>query len=220
VKFVDKKRIIQDYFQSIFRFPPYKPLNPLFKKEEWEMKRFLSLLAALTTVLAVAAFAFALAPAQTAQSDSFTLMEFNIMHGAPRPYAGAGAADAIRGVAAGGLPWVLTAANGELKGSGHLEIRVKGLVFDPNAPGVIAAGRAGDNPVPNFVAIVSCQTVVNGLAAVVNVTSPAFPATTGLATDGGGNASFEGNLSLPSPCLAPIVFVGPNSGTWFAVTGH
>ena len=184
------------------------------------MKRFLSLMVAVATVVAVAAVAFALAPATTAQSDSFTLMEFNIMHGAPRPYAGTGATNAIRGIAAGGLPWVLTAANGELKGSGHLEIRVKGLVFDPNDPGVIAAGRAGDNPVANFVAVVSCQTVVNGLAEVVNVATPPFPATTGLATDGGGNASFEGNLSLPSPCLAPIVFVGPSSTTWFAITGH
>ena len=184
------------------------------------MKKFLSLLVAAATVVAVAAFAFALVPAQTAQSDSFTLMEFNIMHGAPRPYAGTGAANAIRGIAAGGLPWVLTAANGELKGSGHLEIRVKGLVFDPNDPGVIAAGRAGMNPFSSFVAVVSCQTVVNGMAAVVNVASSPFPATTGLATNGGGNASFEGNLSLPSPCLAPIVFVGPNPATWFAVTGH
>jgi len=185
------------------------------------MKKFLSLLVAAATVVAVAAFAFALVPAQTAQSDSFTLMEFNIMHGAPRPYAGTGATNAIRGIAAGGLPWVLTAANGELKGSGHLEIRVKGLVFDPNDPAVIAAGRAGINPFPSFVAVVSCLSVDNaGLAVTVNVASPSFPATTGPATSGGGNASFEGNLSLPSPCLAPIVFIGPNSTTWFAVTGH
>ena len=183
------------------------------------MKRFLSLMVAVATVVAVAAVAFALAPATTAQSDSFTLMEFNIMHGVPRPYTGS--TNPVRGLNGGGLPWVLTAANGELKGSGHLEIRVKGLVLDPNDPGVIAAGKAGVNPIPSFVAIVSCQSVDgSGAAVVVNVASSPFPATTGLATSGGGDASFEGNLSLPSPCLAPIVFVGPNSSTWFAVTGH
>ncbi len=182
------------------------------------MKKFLSLLVAAATVVAVAAFAFALVPAQTAQSDSFTLMEFNIMHGVPRPYTGS--ANPVRNLNGGGLPWVLTAANGELKGSGHLEIQVKGLVLDPTDPTVISRGLAGVNPFASFVAIVSCQTVVNGLAEVVNVASPAFPASTGLATSGGGNASFEGTLALPSPCLAPIVFVGPNSATWFAVTGH
>ncbi len=183
------------------------------------MKRFLSLLAAAATVMAVAAFAFALAPATTAQSDSFTLMEFNIMHGVPRPYTGS--TNPIRDINGGGLPWVLTAANGELKGSGHLEIQVKGLVLDPNDPAVISRGLAGDNPIGSFVAIVSCQSIDgSGAAVVVNVASPAFPATTGLVTSGGGDASFEGTLSLPSPCLAPIVFIGPNSSTWFAVTGH
>lgn len=183
------------------------------------MKRLVSLLAAAATVLAVAAFAFALAPAQSAQSDSFTLMEFNIMHGVPRPYTGS--TNPVRNLNGGGLPWVLTAANGELKGSGHLEIQVKGLVLDPSDPTVISRGLAGVNPIPSFVAIVSCQSVnASGMAEVVNVSSPAFPATTGPATSGGGNASFEGALALPSPCLAPVVFVGPNSATWFAVTGH
>ena len=183
------------------------------------MKRFLSLLAAAATVIAVAAAAFVLTPASPAQSDSFTLMEFNIMHGVPRPYTGS--ANPVRNLSGGGLPWVLTAANGELKGSGHLEVRVKGLVLDPNDAVVVSRGLAGVNPFGSFVAIVSCLSVDNaGLAETVNVASPAFPATTGAATSGGGDASFEGNLSLPSPCLAPIVFVGPSSSVWFAVTGH
>jgi hypothetical protein len=26
-------------------------------------------------------------------------------------------------------------------------------------------------------------------------------------------------VTLPRPCLAPIIFVGPSSTTWFSVTG-
>jgi hypothetical protein len=48
------------------------------------------------------------------------------------------------------------------------------------------------------------------------VTTP-FPASTT------GDAAFKGNLDLPSPCIAPIVFVtagtGAPPGVWFSVTG-
>ncbi len=183
------------------------------------MKRLISLLAAVAVVVTLAAAVFVFTPAVPAQSDSFTLMEFNIMHGVPRPYTGS--ANPIRGINGGGLPWVLTAANGELKGSGHLEIQVKGLVLDPNDTAVIDAGLAGKNPIPSFKAVVSCLSVDGtGAAVTVNVSSPAFPASTGLATSGGGNATFEGTLTLPSPCLAPIVFITSSGGAWFAVTGH
>ncbi len=180
------------------------------------MKRLVSLLAA---VAVVAAIVFIVAPAQPAQSDTFNLMVFTTMHGVPRPYTGA--TNPIRGIPGGGLPWVLTAAQGVLNSNGHLVLKVKGLVLDPNDSAVIASGNAGKNPFTSFRAIVSCQSVDAGAAVTVNVTTPAFPATAGLATDGGGNAFFQGTLSLPSPCLAPIVFVTNPTGTaWFAVTGN
>ncbi len=180
------------------------------------MKRLISLLAAVAVVAAVA---FVVAPAQPAQSDSFTLMEFNTMHGVPRPYTGS--TNAIRGIPGGGFPWVITSGKGELKAGGQLEISVKGLVIDPTDSAAIAAGVAGKNPLASFKAIVSCLSVDGaGAAVTVNVSSPTFPATMGLATSGGGNASFEGTLSLPSPCLAPIVFVTSPGGAWFAVTGN
>ncbi len=46
-----------------------------------------------------------------------------------------------------------------------------------------------------------------------------FPATTGPASSGGGNSEIETNVSLPHPCIAPIVFVTSPGGAWFAATG-
>jgi hypothetical protein len=52
-----------------------------------------------------------------------------------------------------------------------------------------------------------------------NILTDPFPATTGLASAGGGNAKIEADLSLPSPCIAPIIFVTSAGGSWFAATG-
>jgi hypothetical protein len=46
-----------------------------------------------------------------------------------------------------------------------------------------------------------------------------FPATTGPASTGGGNAKIEADLALADPCIAPIVFVTSAGGSWFASTG-
>jgi hypothetical protein len=54
---------------------------------------------------------------------------------------------------------------------------------------------------------------------VVNVPAGSFPATTGAASEGGGNADIEADLSLPQPCIAPIVFVTSPGGAWFATIG-
>ena len=53
----------------------------------------------------------------------------------------------------------------------------------------------------------------NGGAATRNVTTGDFPATTA------GDAEIEAAIELPSPCIAPIVFVTSPGGAWFAVTG-
>jgi hypothetical protein len=73
------------------------------------------------------------------------------------------------------------------------------------------------NPVPTFRAVVSCLSIADGAAVTVNRVTAPFPATVT------GNAKFKGNVSLPSPCIAPIVFVtngtGDPPGGWFSVTG-
>jgi hypothetical protein len=140
------------------------------------------------------------------------------MVGVPRPYTGA--TNAIRGLPGGGLPWVIGSGHGELQQSGKLEIELTGLVIDPNDAAAIAAGRAGTNPSPTFKVIVSCQTKdASGAATVANVETGQFTATTGAASAGGGNAEIETQLSLPQPCIAPIIFVASPTGAWFAATG-
>ncbi|MEW6406699.1 MAG: hypothetical protein AB1649_33375, partial [Chloroflexota bacterium] len=106
----------------------------------------------------------------TAAAKESKILEFGTMIGVPRPYTGG--TNAIRGVPGGGLPWVISVGRGELKQSGEIEVTVRGLVFDPNDPDVIARGIGGTNTVPNFKAIVSCMSKdVDGNAITVNVST-------------------------------------------------
>lgn len=138
------------------------------------------------------------------------ILEFDTMTGVAAPYTGP--TNAIRGVPGGGLPWVVARAEGELRVSGRLEVRVEGLVFadDPSVP----ADRRGINTVPNFRAVVSCMSRNDlGEPTVVNVSTDNFPASRS------GDAYIESTVSLPAPCIAPIVFVTSPGGAWFAATG-
>lgn len=136
------------------------------------------------------------------------ILEFDTMFGVPPTLTGAQSQAAFRGLSGGGAPWTLTSAHGELTTSGHLEIRVVGLVLT----------TTGSNPAALFRARVSC---VNADGTFNNDTlTDAFPATTGLAKDGGGNATIEADVTLPQPCIAPIIFVTNNNGAWFAATGN
>jgi hypothetical protein len=143
-----------------------------------------------------------------AQASDPIILTFNTMVGVPPALTGT--QNPIRGINGGGLPWMLSGANGLLTSSGMLVINIRGLV--------LAAGpNAGLNPIANFRATVSCLT---DTGSTMNVTSDLFPATTGSAQTGGGNANIHATLALPQPCLAPIVFVTSPGGAWFAVTGN
>jgi hypothetical protein len=159
--------------------------------------------------------------ASSAEKGSAPLFEFNQLVGVPRPYTGA--TNAIRGVPGGGVPWVISQGEAKLSSDGTLKVEVNGLVIDPNDAIAISRGLAGTNPIPAFKAIVSCQTVqqtdAGPQAIVTNVETATFPATTGPASAGGGNAEIEQMLTLPSPCIAPIVFVTSPAGAWFAASG-
>lgn len=144
------------------------------------------------------------------------ILEFDTMVGVPRPYTGS--VNPIRGVNGGGLPWVIGFAKGELSVNGDLEVTVRGLVIDPNDPAAITAGVAGQNPAAAFRAIVSCLSKdESGNPTTVNLMTDPFPATTGL---GAGDAKIEAHLDLPSPCIAPIIFITNPGGAWFAATGN
>ncbi|HKV87838.1 MAG TPA: hypothetical protein VJT78_07565 [Candidatus Dormibacteraeota bacterium] len=104
-----------------------------------------------------------------------------------------------RGLTGGGLPWVIRSGRGEVDAAGEVEVRVRGLVI-PVAP------LNGTNPVPFFRATVSCLTGDG----VVNVSTGLFPA------NSEGDARIEGQVTLPSTCNDPIVFVVSPGGAWFA----
>ena len=92
-------------------------------------------------------------------------------------------------------------------------MRVMGLVLadDPAVPAELRL----TNPVANFRAVVSCRSIDGmGNSSIVNVSTGAFPASPT------GEARISARLDLPSPCLAPIVFVTSPGGNWFAVTGN
>jgi len=148
-------------------------------------------------------------PAQNVAAKEFKLMEFDTMVGLPAGLTSAQSQVPLRGINGGGLPWALTSASGELSSGGHLELKVRGLVL-------AAGANTGSNPIANFRVLVSC---VTDTGSVQNVLSDPFPATTGPAISGGGNAKIETDLTLPQPCIAPIVFVTSPGGAWFAATG-
>jgi len=165
----------------------------------------------LMLVLAVTAFFFA-GSVSTASADESKLLEFNTMIGVPRPYTGA--TNAIRGVAGGGLPWVIEFGKGKLSPEGRVDVLVKGLVFDPSDQAVIDRGIGGTNTVASFKVIVSCLSKdADGNAITVNVSTGLFPA------DTAGNAHIKDTIPLPSHCIAPILFVTSPGGAWFASTG-
>ena len=156
-------------------------------------------------------FAVALVPGLTAAAnDEASVVKFDVMAGVTEPYTGP--TNPIRGVPGGGLPWEIDEAHGKLDADGRLKIWVEGLVLARRAPVPVAA--QGTNPVPNFKAIVSCQTVTGGAATITNVETGLVPASSA------GDARINAVVALPSPCIAPIVFVTSPTGAWFAATGR
>ncbi len=132
------------------------------------------------------------------------ILEFDTMVGVSGPFVGS-AANAIRGIAGAGAAWRIDRGRGELGTDGSLEVDVEGLVLV----------NTGANPQPAFRAAVSCLTTSGGAVVTVNKITDPFPATST------GDATTEAAVDLPSPCVAPIIFVGTGSGTfrWFSVTG-
>lgn len=163
--------------------------------------------AALASVVSVASMLAVTAPAS---ADPGTILKFDTMTPVTGPYVGT--ANPVRAVPGGGLPWMITAGTGSLKRDGHLLVKVRGLVL-ADQPLVPPALR-GINPIPDFRAIVSCQSIsTGGTATITNVSTAEFPASTA------GNSNIDATVSLPKPCIAPIVFVTSPGGMWFAATG-
>jgi hypothetical protein len=140
--------------------------------------------------------------AQSEEAEGVPILAFKTMVPVTGPYVGM--TTPIRTVPGGGRPWQIQNGSGELMASGRLRVRTRGLVL----------AESGTNPIPMFRAIVSCQSIDSkGEADVVNVSTDAFQA------DPGGNSQVDTKVELPTPCIAPIVFVTSPGGAWFAVTG-
>ena len=169
------------------------------------MKKLFSV--SLAAFLIISTF-FAL-PVSSAGAKGPKILKFDTMVGVPAGLTGTQSQVPLRGINGGGIPWTVADASGELRANGHLEISVQGLVL-------AAGANAGSNPVAVFRGLVSC---VNADGTFSNILTDPFPATTGPASAGGGNAEIETDIALPQPCIAPIIFVTNNNGAWFAATG-
>jgi hypothetical protein len=170
----------------------------------------LTLAVAAVAVAAVAFLATAIAGSGAAGADDRRsggdeILEFDVMVGNDEPFLGS--AHPIRGVNAGGAPWKLDSAEGELQTNGRLDIKVEGLVVAPT----------GVNPVDFFRGVVNCLTPASPDLGE-NLITHRVPATDD------GDARIRAQLDLPKTCIAPIVFVtgavgNDPTGPWFATTG-
>lgn len=148
------------------------------------------------------------------------ILRFDTMYAVNGPFVSHAPAQStdptIRDVLGDSLPWKINKSiKGVLTANGTLKIQVRGLVF-PDRP----------NDEENFRALVSCQTVENNAIIVKNLITGPFR-TGGRNNNPNliakGNADIKTRLSLPRPCVAPIVMIlngdGQVGNFWFAVTG-
>jgi hypothetical protein len=143
--------------------------------------------------------------------DPAVVLRFDRMTPVNGPHVGP--ANPVRGIQGGSLPWTLTTGTGSLDRDGHLLVHVRGLVL-AHEPSVPAAMR-GTNPFPAFRAIVSCQSTGSG-----DTLSTTDIATGDFQANAAGDLEINARVSLPWPCIAPMVFItGPSGVTgWLAAT--
>jgi hypothetical protein len=178
-----------------------------------QLKRVVASVGALVIAILAVTAGYARSPVAIAAGTSteHDALQFQSMVGDHGAFVGT--PGAVRGVPAAGLPWMIRSVQGDLDQDGELTIDVHGLVLADSAS--VPAGLRGTNPVPFFAAIVSCTTAVHGVTMTDNVATANFAATIP-----GGNAHIDQRLSLPHPCVAPVVMITPpGGGAWFAVTG-
>ena len=106
----------------------------------------------------------------------------------------------IAGVTGAGHAWSVKNGRAKLFADGRVDLHVHGLVLFPE----------GTQPAANVRVVVSC----NGGGAGNVIQSGLVPL-----SQPKGDAHFNARLTLPSPCLAPTIFVTSPGGTWFAVSG-
>ena len=135
-------------------------------------------------------------------SKSHVILSFKTMYGVNGPFLGG--ANPVRGVDGDAEAWFSKSIKGTLTSAGKLSINVKGLVLPD-----------GTNDASEFRALVSCLAVTDTTVTESNVVTDGFPATAK------GNAKIKARVSIPDPCVAPIVMILPgDEDVWFAMTGR
>ena len=169
------------------------------------MRKTLVLLLGLAVLAALAVPALGLGG-----GDERKVLDAKVLAPVTEPYTGA--ANSIRGVPGGGLPWELQSSSAELRAGGQLRVEIDGLVLARRAP--VPANLQGTMPFAQLKAIVSCLTTTDGAATTANISTELFDVTPR------GDGRLDTSVELPSPCFAPIVFVTAPTGAWFAITGR
>ena len=170
------------------------------------MRKTLVLLLGLAVMVALAVPAFG-----RGGNGGRKVLDGKVLAPVVEPYTGA--ANSIRGIAGGGLPWELESGSADLRAGGQLHVEVEGLVLARRAP--VPSALQGTMPFTQLKAIVSCLTTPDGVTATTdNVPTGLFDVTPT------GDGELDTTVALPSPCFAPIVFVTAPTGAWFAITGR
>ena len=107
----------------------------------------------------------------------------------------------IAGVTGAGHAWTLEEGNAKLFSGGRVLVNVEGLVLFPE----------GTQPAANVLVVVSCN---GGGGEGDIVQSGPMPL-----SQPDGDMHFNDWLTLPSPCLDPVIFVTSTGGRWFATAG-
>lgn len=146
--------------------------------------------------------------ATSAGADPGTILKFDTMTPVTGPYVGTG--NPIRAVPGGGLPWMITAGTASLTRDGARARARPG----PGRPTPGPARAAGHQPGSRLQGHHQLPEIsAAGAATLANVSTAPFPASAG------GNSDINATVSLPRPCIAPIVFVTSPGSAWFAATG-
>lgn len=148
---------------------------------------------------------------QLSRHFSRILLAFGSMYGVDEGFVGA--ASPIRGVVGDELPWTIESGRGFLTNDGVLRVQVRGLVFTDDE--IVPPELRGINDETEFRALVSCMSEDSaGVVTTENVTTEGFPATPD------GNSDIVAHITLPNPCVAPIVLILAGSeDKWFAANG-
>jgi hypothetical protein len=119
----------------------------------------------------------------------------------------------IRDVPGDDLPWAIGRVSAVLLSDGFIHISVRGLVFTDDE--IVPPELRGINDEEEFRARVSCLTETEDDTVVeAHVDTQGFPA------DRQGNSRITARVTLPNPCVAPIVFIlAGDEDDWLAVTG-